>query len=370
MQESSTIQKAVKRADLNVIITAAVAILLMAILIVFSIKPLYNYFAGPFEVTVEELISYQGPEDTMRTNVIAHPEIALDTSFYYYEIQEDGSEKILYSYYALLFEERLLLAKYPGASQGDILDPEPVTGTIVNLTDEENAEVLQLLASEYPNLKEAFLPYLLDITLTSSSVWAAIAGIIALAGIAIWSLVTLIRRSANPIKHPLAQDISRFGDWQQSAQQIDSQMAEPHETHGRFFHLTRDWLVYQNKNSFYAIPYSDLVWQYMFQVTYRSFGIVTGKQYSLMVCDCHGKTKPLPYGKDGEAVLDLTKKLQVHAPWAYTGYSAEMETSWNREREQMIATVEARKQAIENSLAAVQQAPAETNGLLENDSPD
>ena len=365
MQPSSTIRKAMKSTNLSVIITTSVAILLLALLTIFGIKPLYNHFAGPFDVTAEELISYQGPQDTLHTNVIAHPSVALDTQFYYYEAQEDGSEKILHSYYALLFDDRLLLAKYPGNNRGDILDPEPVSGKIVSLTETEKTEILQTLISEFPNLQDAFLPYMLDTTPNNTPVWSMIIGIAVLAALSIWSLITLIRRTGLSSGHPIAKNLSRYGDWQQMAQEIDTQMAEPHETHGEYFHLTADWLIYQSKNRFEAIPYRDLIWQYMFQVTYRSFGIVTGRVYSLMVNDRLGKTKSLLYGKDSDAVMDLTKKLQAHAPWAYAGYSPELQNAWNQERENMIATVYARKQEIENH-----QVPTDTDTMLESDYPE
>ena len=197
MEQPSTIQKAVKSTNLTVIITAAIAILLFALMVATSIKPLYNYFAGPFDVTAEELISYQGPGDTFRTSVTTHPNVALDTNFYYFEKQEDGSEKIIHSYYALLFEDRLLLAKYPGPGKGDNIQPGPVTGRIVKLTDEENSQVLQALREEFPNLKDAFLPYLLDTTGNDGSVWLSIIGIAFLAVFAIFSLVHLIRRSGD-----------------------------------------------------------------------------------------------------------------------------------------------------------------------------
>ena len=208
MEQNSTIQKLIKSTKLTAIITAAVAILLLALLVAFNIKPLYNHFAGPFEVSSGELISYQGPKDTFRTYVTTQPNVALDTNFYYYEKQEGGSEKVIHSYYALMFDDRLLLAKFPGAARGDILQPEPVTGRIVRLSDQENTQVLQALMEEFPNLEEAFLPYILDTTANNGSVWLSIFGIAILLGLSIWSLVNLIRRSGNPSKLPIEIEIS------------------------------------------------------------------------------------------------------------------------------------------------------------------
>jgi len=65
------------------------------------------------------------------------------------------------------------------------------------LTDEENTQVLQALTEEFPNLKEAFLPYLLDTTGNDGSIWLSIIGIAFLAVFAIFSLVHLIRRSGD-----------------------------------------------------------------------------------------------------------------------------------------------------------------------------
>ncbi len=197
MEQPSTVQKAAKSTNLTAVITAAIAILLFALMVAFSIKSLYNHFAGPFDVTAEELISYQGPGDTFLTSVRTHPNVALDTNFYYFEKQEDGSEKIIHSYYALLFEDRLLLAKYPGPGKGDNIQPGPVTGKIVRLTDEENTQVLQALTEEFPNLKDAFLPYLLDTTGNDEFVWLSTIGIAFLAVFAIFSLVHLIGRSGD-----------------------------------------------------------------------------------------------------------------------------------------------------------------------------
>jgi len=205
MEQSSTVQKAAKSTNLTAVITAAIAILLFALMVATSIKPLYNHFAGPFDVTAEELISYQGPGDTFLTSVTTHPNVALDTNFYYFEKQEDGSEKIIHSYYALLFEDRLLLAKYPGPGKGDNIQPGPVTGKIVRLTDEENTQVLQALTEEFPNLKDAFLPYLLDTTGNDEFVWLSIIGIAFLAVFAIFSLVHLISRSGDNFQADASQ---------------------------------------------------------------------------------------------------------------------------------------------------------------------
>jgi len=361
MEQSSTIRKAMKSANLSLIIAAIAATLLLALTVVISVKPLYNHFAGPFDVTAEELISIQGSEDTFRTYIRVHPEIALDTGFYYYEGQENGTEKIMYSYYALLLKDNLLLTKYPGTNKGDILNPEPVTGRIARFSEAENTEVLKTLINDYPNLKDAFLPFLLDTMPGSGSAWSTIIGIAALAVISIWILIRLLRRSTNPAKHPIAKNLSRYGDWQQLAQEIDAQMAEPHEIYRNHFHLTRDWLIYQTKSHFDAIPFRDLIWQYMFQITYQSFGIITGKDYSLMVCDRYGKNKNFPYGKDSAALLDLLEKLREHAPWAYTGYAAETENTWNQEPEKMIAIVDARTQALEQALAENQKITGESS---------
>ena len=212
MEQSSTTQKTSESSKLSAVLTAAIAFLLLALLLAFSVKPLYNHFSGPFDVTSGELISYQGPGDTFRTSVITQPNAALDTSYYYFEKQENGSEKVLHSYYALLFEDRLLLAKYPGPGKGDNPQPGTVTGIIVGLTENENTKVLQPLTTEFPNLKDAFLPYMLDTTASKGSVWLLIVGIVVLAGIATWSLVNLIRRSGEAFQDPLALEISDSDD--------------------------------------------------------------------------------------------------------------------------------------------------------------
>jgi hypothetical protein len=79
-----------------------------------------------------------------------------------------------------------------------------------------------------------------------------------------------------------------------------------------------------------------------------------------MACDRHGVNKNLPYGKDSAVVVNLLEKLREHAPWAYTGYSAEIENAWNEGRENMIAMVDARKQAIEQASVENQEVNGES----------
>ncbi len=207
MEENSAAQKAIKSTGFNAVIFTAIAILLLILLVAFNIKPLYNHFAGPFEVTSQELISYQGPQDTFRTHVTTHPDVALDTNFYYYEKQEGGAERVIHSYYALMLDDRLLLAKLPGSSKGDLLQPEPVTGRIVDFSNEEKTKVLQALAAEFPNLSDVFLPYLLDTTANEGSVWFSIIGILILLGLSIWSVVNLLKRSSGSSDLPTDGEI-------------------------------------------------------------------------------------------------------------------------------------------------------------------
>ncbi len=367
MEQNSTIQKAIKNTKLTAVILAAIAILLLALLVALRIKPLYNRFVGPFEVSSEELISYQGPQDTFRTYVTTYPEVALDTGYFYKTVLDDGTEFVRHSFYALLIDDRLLMAKYPGSGRGDNLQPGAVTGKIVKLTHEENREVLKALTDEFPNLEEAFLPYILDTTQNNYTDWISIIGIAILLGLSIWSLINLIRRSGNVSKHPIARKLSRFGDWQQMAREIDAQMAEPHELSGSNAHLTRDWLVFQSKISFVAIPFRDIVWHYVYELKRRSYGIVTSTSYSVIIKDRHGYTNNLPYGENGGSATDLLKKIQAHAPWAYAGYSAELLKVWNKQAVQLIASVNARKKMIEEHIANAQQVPVDTENLIEND---
>lgn len=158
MEQQSTIHKAVKTTNLGMVLPTLVAILLLLLLAVGSAKPLFNHFAGPFDITSEELVSINDPKDTFRTYVTVRPDFALDTTFYYYETQDDSSEKIIHSYYALQFGERLLLARYPGAANGDIRTPKPFTGRIVRLSDEEKTSVLQAWSPSIPLLRVYFCP--------------------------------------------------------------------------------------------------------------------------------------------------------------------------------------------------------------------
>lgn len=175
----------------------------------------------------------------------------------------------------------------------------------------------------------------------------------------IYSLVTIIGRVSNPSKHPIARDLSRYGDWQQMAQEIDEELSKPHER-GDNYRLTPHWLIFQTGTRFEAVPYRDLIWQYLFQINHRSYGISTYKTYFVKLHDRHGKTKTLPYGNKSDIALDLLKKLQARAPWAYLGFSADIKNAWEHKREKMISSVDARRQAIEQALVENQEVTGES----------
>lgn len=349
MEQHLTIKRAIRESNLNAVISAAVVLLLLVGVLAISAKTLFNHFAGPFEVTAEALISFQQPSDTFRTYVTTHPKASLDTGRYYYVKQKDGSEVVVHSYHALVFQQRLLLVKYPGLRTGDEYDPGPITGMIAKISDQEQENVIQSLTQEYPHLDGIFLPYLLDTVVNTTPARISIGGVALLLGLLIWRLINVARRSGSPANHPIARDLALFGDWEQMACEIDAQMAQPHQIFKEKFHLTSGWFILHDKSHFEAVPYRDMIWHYLFQINHRTFGVTMNKSYYVMIRDRFGKTRQFLFGNKPEPAQELLDHLRVLAPWTYSGYSDQLQHAWIKEREQLINSVDARRQAIEAS---------------------
>jgi len=149
-----------------------------------------------------------------------------------------------------------------------------------------------------------------------------------------------IRRSINPLRHPIMKALARYGDPKQLSETITYEMNNSHTQVGKNIHLTPHWLVFTS-GGFKAARLQDVAWAYQKVIQHRTYGINTRKTYQAEVWDQTGKLITF-IGKQ-DAVVDALRSIATAAPWAVIGYGADLDTQWRKNRAQFIAAVKQRR---------------------------
>jgi hypothetical protein len=122
----------------------------------------------------------------------------------------------------------------------------------------------------------------------------------------VFGIVRAIRRSRNPLKHPIMRGLSRFGSPTNTAGQIDAELLSEHPQVDRL-HLTLHWLVQASSSSLAATRIDDIVWAYV-----------------------------------NQAIEAAARR----APWMLAGYNTELEKAWKSNRAAVLATVDQRRAQV------------------------
>jgi hypothetical protein len=332
----------VRRSNRNLLLISLLALVILVGAEVATFRYFYNFFTGPQPIDEETLLTVEDPESLQQYYVTVDDVDAYDTG-YQYITESYGNETIEHSYVLLDLDERWLLTRV-GGELADPDNPESTyTGALMPITGEIQREVIDDIYTDEPDLEGVFLPYMLDATDFRSPGYLGLAAAAVVLVLSLAGLFTALRRMSNPATHPAVKSLSRFGDANVVAQQIDVEMASEHPQVGNL-HFTRNWLVHKQNASVEAMRYQDVVWAYKKVTQHRTYGVPTGKTYNIHIFDRHGKTIT-PTAKELQ-VDDALRGISQHAPWAFVGYDAELEKTWKKQREQVVSVIDQRIQEV------------------------
>ena len=112
-----------------------------------------------------------------------------------YHTDSNGNKTTDASYLALLVGDRLLLVKVPPNTIQNATTT--MTGALVDLPSEEQSYIIQNLESQYPDIKGAFLPVMLDATnFKTGGTVGLVLGILAI-GVCLFFLIRGLMRSVS-----------------------------------------------------------------------------------------------------------------------------------------------------------------------------
>jgi hypothetical protein len=348
MMNNSLVHSTIRRSNRNQLILCAVGAFLLVGLAALNIRYFYNFFFGPFPADRQMLLAATDVGTLRQYFVKISGDQVLDTGAQ--EVSRNtktGSERVTASFMALLLDDQFLIVKAP-----DDKETTTFTGYLEAMPSDVRTEIIADIEREVPEVRGAFLPYMLNTESFRGTGYVALGLGIPLFGLCLWGLARAIRRTNDPSTHPILRALGRFGPPDYVASQIDAEMIATTSKVGGV-HLTPNWLVHAGSANLSATRIEDVVWAYKQVTQHRTNGIPTGKTYAAQIWDRHG-VRITVTGKE-PVVTQALEAVAQRVPWVLAGYSPELEKTWKQNRAAVVDAVEQRRRQV---LGQAQSAPA------------
>lgn len=336
--DANPIYDMIRRSNRNLMLISVVG--LIASLVAFSALSLPYFmrqFSGPHPISAEELAAIPAGSDNQYWVQVDSTEL-IDSGYYEYTT-ENGVVKSTDAYFAVTFvgDDKILLVRQKNAVV-ETTEPVQLVGTLTSPTS-ISREVYDEILIEAPEAAGLLLPMMLD-TVDNTFSWymgaAALAVVFfaALVGLFIW-----MSRSRDLGNHPILRDLRPLGDPDQIVDQIYAERTMSEQQINKNVALTRNWLVYQAGNDLKATRVNDVVWVYK-QVVQNKYG----KNYFAHIHDRHGRLLAIPANE--QQVNDILNAVGNRAPWVVGGHNNDIKKTWDKNRQQFIADVDARRKQM------------------------
>ena len=202
---------------------------------------------------------------------------------------------------------------------------------------------------------------MLDTTDAPNGGWVIVWTIVLVGVLACWAIP--LKRCWNLERHPSAVSLMRIGPIEEVATAIDAELnsGDTHTLQIRScdlvgYHgvvtMTPSWLLERTLFRLDVCRLDDIVWIYSALDQHYVKGVLPAdREYSLKICDRHGEVVSIDFKKRIDSAKLLVDELHLRVPWAYTGYSEELSTTWRSgERDMMIAAVDERREEAGTSI--------------------
>lgn len=335
------IHRIARRSNLNQVFLFGIGFAVGLVLLVISLNAYYNLFTGPYPISQEAVVNIGNLNDLKEYYVTVSGEEALDTGYEKVRRYAGFIELGRVKYTALVVGDRLLLVETGG-------DPNARehSGALVSMPGDVNREVIANIEREVPNLKGAFLPFMLDTNDFQINTLLGLIAVLVVLGVCGWGILRAIGRMGDLSRHPILRRLQGFGDPEYVASQIEAEMNVDHEKIGTL-HLTRNWAINMKSATFEATRFQDVMWLYKHVTQHRTYGIPTGKTFAAHVWDRFGNQMILN-GKEN-AIDESLKGIFKHAPWVIAGHKPDIEAAYRKDRERFAQEVDKRRQQITSS---------------------
>ena len=326
----------IRRTNRNLFLLGATISTLLGLLLAAGWRDTYNFIFGPFPVQSSELVSIWNPDAPRRFFLRVQGEESFATGMQ--EVDASNHDKVRAEIIALVVNKRLLLVKTPADNH-----QLQFTGTLTTVPAEVLHGAVRRWDEKHPDLKGAYLPFMLDATgfRKGDNLFLAIAGA-GLGALAVFLMGIPLLRQFQPEGHPLLAQLAKYGGLQDVRMRIDSEIRS--EGGGEKFgamQITSNWLIHAAAYKTNVMATRDVVWAYPKVTKHYHNGIPTGKTYSAIIRDSKGQSVEISGKKD--SVPKLLESLQRRMPWLLVGFSKELEALWLKEKPKFVQLIEQRR---------------------------
>jgi DnaJ-class molecular chaperone len=318
---------------------------------------LYNCFLGAQKINTEQLLNLKHADRIDREFVTFTSSKIIDTGIAKVIINQKTNVETVDSKYAVAMLDRgraILVKTYPQ----DDLQKFTLTGKLLKTPVDIQEEVTDRLLETRPNLKDKILPVMLESMNYKSSLDGLLFILASGLGLCSWNLFKSKIRTNNPRKHPMYRSLTRYGDGDLLACNIDHEIKDRYnsqELAGNTLFITPSWLLFTQTYNLQIVKLDRLMWAFK-KVTNHSINFIpTGKTYTIVLYDRFGKERNFSMS---ETEVGFTiQKIRRYAPWAVVGYTPESRKMWDWRRKEFYAMVEQRQHTSQSRSGTDSAAP-------------
>ena len=161
-------------------------------------------------------------------------------------------------------------------------------------------------------------------------------------GMVVWLsyLAAVIRRAWSAGGDPLSQILDKHKDPQAARAELDADFPGE-KARSKTAFVGRRWLCYLNGDELVVLRADQLIWAYLEAVRHRVNYIPVGTTYQVVVWDRTGASSNLVL-KEPQTKAAI-EAMQSRFPWMVFGCGDAVVQSWNHDRDDLIAFVDARR---------------------------
>lgn len=330
----------IKRTNRNLLITLIILFGLGIGLLAVSARYLTNVLSGPSVIDRAALIKVTNPDAVANYYVTVKADRNVDSGFTQVTTTRSRSGSVTNTrtsgyYRVLLLGDKAILTK-----MSKVMSGTTVTGALAGIPSDVKRDIIDDIIKDVPDMKDSFLPYMLDATDFNGGAYAIIPLLLILFGLGIFALLQYLRRSSNPENHPIMTALGKFGPAQQVASAIDAVL--PANTKGMALPAL-NLILFPGIYGMKVNGMADLAWAYRVNTRRRGASASAPSIISVNLFNRNGKVDAAPFAYDEARATALLQQINQNAPWVVMGYTAEIEKSWKSNRAAFIKSVDDRR---------------------------
>jgi hypothetical protein len=332
----------VRRSSANVLGVWGLVFLASGLAVVLSWRYWNNFLHGPFELAPAELGSLGDVSKAPRYYVrlkgtkLQDARLArLDT------VSENGKEtrrSISARIYALTVGEKLLIIESPA-----MLSPAQV---VLEGALEAMPADLDKALFDFPNnqdIRARFYPFILKCTEFRETGYIAIFAFLVFFGFFLGYAIPVLRRLVDPMSHPAAKRVAAWGCLDLVAPDAERELRSPKIVTRSGWIITDSFMIRRSPLAFDLLRFSDLLWGYG-RVSVQRFYFVPVWTSCCANLICLGGSAFIK--TDLSMVNAILAFASQRAPWAYFGFSSEVQARILKDKEGFCREVAERKRGM------------------------